>query len=84
MKLSVALFALLIGRFGVASTEEAGAWFTPIHRLSCRLRRKTSRRATAAAGRACRGEPWCRCTGCRRTAWNADEPWGPVNRVGRR
>jgi hypothetical protein len=28
MKLSVALYALLIGRSVVPSTEQAGAWFT--------------------------------------------------------
>ena len=48
----------------------------PIHQLSCRLRRKTRRRAGGATGRASSGDPRRRCSGCWSTSWNTHESWG--------
>ena len=47
----------------------------PVYQLSCRLHCATRRRAAAAAGRTCRGDSRRRCTGCRSTTRNANEPW---------
>jgi hypothetical protein len=46
-----------------------------VRQLSWRLRCKTGRRAAAAAGRPCRGDPGRRCTRRRSATRNSDEPW---------